>query len=149
MTTGIGELSTYGTMGVLNVGAGDTKLSFDKNNPSDRIRAARIVNDMLRRGYALMVEVTDKKTKEKHFVRAEAFDESTCEYIIADFDSLAAAKADVEEAKKNEPITTAAEANPPTRDQAGTAPKRRGRPPKQRVDASTTRGIAVARSAGG
>lgn len=150
MTTGIGELSTYGTMGVLNVGAGDTKLSFDKNNPSDRIRAARIVNDMLRRGYALMVEVTDKKTKEKHFVRAEAFDENTCEYIIADFDSFAAAKADVEEAKKNEPVTTAAEASAPARDQADTAfPKRRGRPPKQRIEASTTRGIAVARSAGG
>ena len=50
-----------GQIGVLNVGAGDTKLSFDKNNPAEMIRSARIVTDMLRRGYALLVEVTDKK----------------------------------------------------------------------------------------
>lgn len=46
-----------GSVGILNVGAGDTKLIFDKNSPADCIRAARIVKDMLRRGYALLVEV--------------------------------------------------------------------------------------------
>lgn len=37
-----------GEVGVLNVGAGDTKLSFDPSNQADRIRAARIVKDMSR-----------------------------------------------------------------------------------------------------
>ena len=32
-----------GEIGILNVGAGDTKLTFDKNNPAERIRSARIV----------------------------------------------------------------------------------------------------------
>ena len=50
-----------GQIGILNVGAGDTKLTFDKNNPAECIRSARIVTDMLRRGYALLIEVTDKK----------------------------------------------------------------------------------------
>lgn len=52
-----------GQIGILNVGAGDTKISFDKNNPAERIRSARIVTDMLRRGYALLVEVTDKRVR--------------------------------------------------------------------------------------
>ena len=46
-----------GSIAILNVGAGDTRLSFDKANPAEAIRAARIVKDMLRRGYALLVEV--------------------------------------------------------------------------------------------
>lgn len=39
-----------GSVAILNVSAGDTKLTFDKSNPSETIRAARIVKDMLRRG---------------------------------------------------------------------------------------------------
>lgn len=44
-----------GVVGILNVGCGDTKLSFDPTNQAECIRAARIVTDMIRRGYALMV----------------------------------------------------------------------------------------------
>lgn len=39
-----------GQIGILNVGAGDTKLTFDKNNPAERIRSARIAHLMLMRG---------------------------------------------------------------------------------------------------
>jgi len=39
-----------GEVAILSVGEGDTKLTFDKNNPAETIRAARIVGDMLRRG---------------------------------------------------------------------------------------------------
>lgn len=60
-----------GEVGVLNVGAGDTRLMFDKSNPADCIRAARIVKDMLRRGYALLIEVgkdADGKPKHQHYL---------------------------------------------------------------------------------
>ncbi len=64
-----------GSVGILNVGAGDIVLTFDKNNPAEAIRAGRIVTDMLRRGYALLVEV--ERDGEKCFERALDFDEKT------------------------------------------------------------------------
>ena len=73
-----------GTVSILNVGTGDTKLTFDKSNPAEVIRAARIVKDMLRHGYALLVETEVDGVKK--FTRAYDFDEDTCEYIIADFE---------------------------------------------------------------
>lgn len=133
-----------GSIGILNVGAGDTKLVFDKNNPAERIRAARIVKDMLRRGYALLIEVKSKGKTE--YRRALDFDENTCEYIIADFDPVEAAKADAEEEKERGQSIAAEEndsqsARPP-------GPKlKRGR--KARVSADSANGVAVARSAGG
>lgn len=145
-----GQLHVYGTMGVLSVGHGDTKLVFDKNNPAERIRAARIVTDMLRRGYALLVEVERNGTKA--FERATSFREDTCEYIIADFDPLVAARVDSEEA--DEPIAAAAETSgTPGNEEAPSQPAQRSargrRPRLKALDASTTRAVAVARSAGG
>lgn len=130
-----------GEVGILNVGAGDTKLVFDKNNPQDMIRAKRIVTDMLRRGYALLVEVEPGKMQ-----RATAFDEEKGEYIIADFDPLVAQEEDAREEEAEETVTA---------DTAGGAterPKgRRGRPPGsgKRVPATETRAVAVGRTAGG
>jgi len=72
-----------GQIGILNVGAGDTKLSFDKNNPAERERAKRIVQDMLKRGYAILVEVGKADDGEQIYRRAKDFDPETCEYIIA------------------------------------------------------------------
>lgn len=78
-----------GTVGILNVGCGDTKLVFDKNNPQECIRAARIVTDMLRRGYALLVEVpATVEGQPASYRRVLKFEEATCEYIIADLDPL-------------------------------------------------------------
>lgn len=129
-----------GSVGILNVGAGDTKLTFDKNNPAEMIRAARIVRDMLRRGYALLVEVTGTDGA-KAYRRAKDFDEATCEYIIADFDPVEAEKADAEEIENGASIggETGAESRPTTR---------KGRPPG-RVAASGVKAVAVARTAGG
>lgn len=125
-----------GEVGILNVGAGDTKLSFDPADPAERIRAARIVRDMIRRGYALLVEVSKDKDGKPVYQRALDFDEERAEYIIADFDSVTAAGADAE--------TPAPAPSPPA------AGKRRGRPPKERrIDAGKTTAVAVARTAGG
>jgi len=135
-----------GEIGILNVGAGDTKITFDKSNPAETIRAGRIVRDMLRRGYALLVEV-DVKGDKKAFRRAEDFDENTGEYIIADFDPVTAEKADQQEAAANaedgggEAAAAATAAEPPAE-----TPRKRG---YKRIAASSTRGVAVARTAGG
>lgn len=138
-----GTVNIYGTVGILNVGQGDTKLSFDPGNPAERIRAAHIVADMLRRGYVLLVEV--ERDGVRKFERALSFREDTCEYIIADFDPVTAEKADAEEAEHvDEPVAPAAASAGET---PAKAPTRRGR--RRAVDAGGTRAIAVARSAGG
>lgn len=139
--------TTTGTVGILNVGAGDTKLSFDPNNPTERIRAARIVRDMLRRGYALLVEV--ERDGVKKFERAIDFDEAVCEYVIADFDPMVARAADQDEDHDHEPARV--ESNPaPRTDAPAEAPRRgRGRPTKTTVKAESTRAVAVARISGG
>jgi hypothetical protein len=44
------------SLSILNVGHGDTKLTFDKDKPEERERAALIVGEMLRKGFAILVE---------------------------------------------------------------------------------------------
>lgn len=136
-----------GEVGILNVGAGDTKLSFDPKNPAERIRAARIVKDMIRRGYALLVETTPGSGQ---YVRAHDFNEERCEYVIADFDPVTAAEADAQEEQQHG--NEQGEAGEGSAPAAGEAPsaKRRGRPPGRRnVPADSTRSVVVAPSAGG
>lgn len=112
-----------GYVGILNVGAGDTKLTFDPERPDDRERAAQVVTDMLRRGYAIFVEVGTQDGK-LLYQRAETFDPETCEYII-----VGTPHADESTTEKKE--------------------RRASGAPRQRVKAETTRATAVARSAGG
>lgn len=113
-----------GTVSILNVGEGDTKLSFDKNNPAERKRAAKIVADMLKRGYALLVQVGEHNG-EPVYQRVKAFDPKTCEYIIA--------------SAADESIDIGREIGP----------TRRGRPRKVAIPAERTQAVAVARTAGG
>ncbi len=138
---------TPGTVGILNVGDGDTKLSFDPANPAERIRAARIVRDMLRRGYALLVEI--EQGGEKVFTRATEFRDDVCEYVIADLDPTVAAAADAAEEQHHDQQDEAQQVPAPTAGTQG-APRRRGRPPKQRsIPAETARAVVVAPIAGG
>lgn len=117
------------SLAILNVGEGDTKLSFDPTKPEERERAARIVTDMLRRGFAIMVLV-EVRDGEPLYRRVREFDPNTCEYIVA-------GDPGADEALATERIPPAA------------APKRRGRPPGKRVPADKTKAVGVARSAGG
>jgi hypothetical protein len=136
-----------GTLGVLNVGAGDIKLSFDNKDAAETIRAKRMVTDMLRRGYAILVAVPNKrKGQPTTYARVLEFDETKCEYIIADYDPVVAAKADEEEHEQDEQGSETAEA--PAESAAAGKPKSRGRR-TTRVPASSTTGVAVARTAGG
>jgi len=142
--THLGAVVDAGSVAILNVGDGDTKLSFDPNNPAERIRAARIVRDMLRRGYALLIEA--EVDGRKVYQRATDFKEDVCEYVIADFDPLQAAEAD---AKDNHGHQDEPGAATPAAAQA--SPKRgRGRPPgKRSIPAESARAVVVAPVAGG
>lgn len=144
---------------ILNVGEGDTKLTFDPGNPAERIRAARIVTDMLRRGYALLVE---NPPGSKQYVRVTSFDEAKCEYIIADLDPLQARDADEQDRtddEHSESRTDDAAAQPPAEAGAGApAPEaredgRKSKGPatraKMRLKAEGTRAVAIGRTAGG
>lgn len=147
------------TIGILNVGAGDTKISFDPTNPAECIRAARIVKDMLRRGYALLID-SGKKDKEDRpiHVRALDFDERTYEYIIADLDPLAAERADqihiggadakIETLPRNPKKPASSPEPAESTSPAPLVKPKRGRPTK-RIAAAAASGVAVSRTAGG
>ena len=121
------ELIDFGAVAILNVGAGDTKLTLDKNNPVERERAARIVTDMLKSGYALLVQVGEKEG-EPLYQRATGFDPETCEYLLA--------------GGPDERFDIGIE---PT----DASPPRKRRFPTFRVRAESTRAVSVGRTAGG
>lgn len=110
-----------GEVAILNVGAGDIRLSFNPDDDAERVRAARIVKDMLRGGYALLVEV--EKDGKKAFQRVKKFRDDTCEYVIADYDPGGGG------------VGAAHRPKPVLRERA--------------IPAKSTRAVAVSRSAGG
>jgi hypothetical protein len=61
---------------ILNVGHGDTKLTFDKKKPAERKHAQQVVSDMLKLGYAICVKEGDR------WVRATSFDPHKNQYLI-------------------------------------------------------------------
>ena len=117
-----------GELAILNVGHGDTKLTFDKKKPEEVKHARAVVQDMIKRGFAILVQVGTRKG-EPLYQRARAFDPKTDEYIIVGAPEVA---------KKQAPKKRRA------------AKKTAGpKPSLKRVPASGTRAIAVGRSAGG
>ena len=123
-----------GEIGILNVGAGDTKLSFDPSKPDEVAKASRVVTDMLRRGFAILIEV-GRDDKGPLYRRAHDFDEATAEYIIAGVPE------EEEASSEQEP------ASPPRARSRGPARSRSGK--TQRVPATAAKAVAVARTAGG
>lgn len=130
-----------GVLEILNVAAGDVKLTFDKSNPVETIRAKRIVVDMLRRGYALVVEV--ERDGKRAYERVQEFDEKAGEYIIADFDPVIAQEADTAEKQEEigAPVLRVHDVEP----EPG---KKRGRG-RTRLPMETTKATGIGRSAGG
>lgn len=122
-----------GGVGILNVGAGDTKLTFDKNNPQERERAARIVADMLKRGYALLIQI-GTEDGEPIYRRAKGFDPQTCEYIIT--------------GGPDETVDIGASHEPGEQKAEATQPRRKAGRPKK-IPADKVHAVAVGRTAGG
>lgn len=118
-----------GTVQILNVGEGDTKLSFDSSNPAEVERAKIVVQDMLKRGYSLLIQVGEKDN-EPIYQRARGFDPETCEYIIA---------STVEETVNIGVIL-------PTKE---VVKKKSKRTVKKRIPAKKARAVSVGRTAGG
>lgn len=136
-----------GSLNVLNVSDGDTKFTFDKDNPVETIRASRIVKDMLRRGYALLVEV--ERDGKKAFERALDFREDTAEYIIADYDPQPMMKPAKAQEGDDDGESIEAAAPPADSGEEEAAPPRKQKGRRGRIPASSTRAVAVSRSAGG
>ncbi|MDE2096152.1 MAG: hypothetical protein KGL39_02830 [Patescibacteria group bacterium] len=63
---------------ILSIGFGDIKIKFDEKDPQEAARAAQIIKDMLRRGYALFVHLPDGSLQ-----RVLEFKADTGEYVIA------------------------------------------------------------------
>jgi len=116
-----------GTLSILNVGEGDTTLTFDKKNPKERERAAKIVTDMLRQGYALLVQVGTRKG-EPTYQRVKEFDPQRCEYVIA-----SGPDETVDIGKEPEEKVT----------------KKKIKKKTRRIPAGKTKAVAMGRSAGG
>lgn len=72
------QRNSGGELAILNCREGDMRFSFDKDDPQELERAKRVVEDMLRRGYIIFVDVGGKLRK------VTKFDAKRGEYIIAD-----------------------------------------------------------------
>lgn len=132
--------STTGIVSVLNVYEGDVKLSFNVQDPAERIRASRIITDMLHRGYALLVQLEDGS-----YQRVLNFDETKGEYVIADFDPSyrrGRGEGDGEQREMKDGEEEDEKKAPPQQTM------RRGRG-RRRLNMATTNAVAIARSAGG
>ncbi len=126
-----------GEVAILNVAAGDTKLSFDPSKPAEVKRSAKIVSDMIRRGFVLLIEV-GRDEQGPIYRRAHDFDPKTCEYIVAG------------------EVTTTEDSPSDEQEPQGKAPQGRKAGPakparavKTRILASKAKATAVARTAGG
>lgn len=128
-----------GEISILNVGAGDTKLTFDPSDPTEVAHSARIVKDMIRRGFVLLIEV-GRDEKGPIYRRAHDFNEATAEYIVAGM------SADEEIIEPEEPTHDQEPSIPPQRARKATPARAAGR---KRIAASGAKAIAVSRTAGG
>jgi len=129
------EPMNAGEVSILSVGEGHISLSFNSDDPAEVIRASRIVKDMLRRGYALLVKTPDQK-----WSRAKDFDENTNEYLIADLDA---------EPQPEDTSPTYSATVGSTAESSVSSKLRRGRPPMKRVSAKESELVSVGRTAGG
>lgn len=67
-----------GTLSVLNINDGDTKFTFNSDDPKEVERAKKCIQDMLKMGYMIFVTVGGK------LKRVKRFNAKTCEYTITD-----------------------------------------------------------------
>lgn len=135
---GLGGLPA-GCVRVLNVGAGDLKLTFDSSDPVEVERARRTVEDMLQRGYVLLADVPRKGRRPKgeeegkrRLVRVKGFDPRADEYLIA-----------------TDALYPGGEAGGEEQEAEGEGRSRKARSKTTRIPAREARVAAVGRSAGG
>ncbi len=78
---GVPEDIQPGELIILSVHKGDTKLSFDGQDPEEVAHAKVVLEDMLKRGYLIFID-TGEGEGESRLRRVTAFDPEKSEYII-------------------------------------------------------------------
>ncbi len=121
------ELPT-GSLCVLNVGAGDIRVTFNQQDKGESAKAIKMLQDMQARGYFIAVELPDGS-----YTRVQQVDASRGRYVITV----------PEEAQ----VPPEAEPVKPTRYSKGGNGRRAGK--RVSVPVSKSKAIGVARSAGG
>jgi len=155
-----------GTLGVLSVGAGHLKISFNKDNEEERRMAAETVVDLLCKGYVLLV-----MDKEGLYHRVDGFDPETCEYLIVEKNVAFTTPTEIKVATQEKDTKDSADHETASEDEGnqsnstqstsewkqaptlssdgGSSKGIKSRKGRKRIDASTVSGVAVARSSGG
>jgi len=118
-----------GTLSILNCGAGDVRLCFDPAKPVEMEHAKAVVQDMIRRGYILMIEIEPGQWR-----RCKGFDPERYEYIVLDTPSDFGPIADTAEPEPEKIVVQNID-------------KRRGRPRK--IPAGSVKAVSVAPTGGG
>lgn len=113
-----------GLLEILNVGMGHLTVTFDKDNPAELARASRMIQDCLRRGYAIFVHAGGKRGR---LLPVRRFDPKTAAYIVEDVPG-------VEEMAREHPVQP---------------PKKRRRTRHRRIPMATAKATVVGRTAGG
>lgn len=127
-----------GCLEILNVQGGEVKITFDNKDAPEAIRARRIISEMIRSGFVLLVEV--ERNGDKRFERALSFDEARGEYVIADYDGAPPPVANGAPTNGSASRDDSPADDPP--------PPRKGRP-RKRVPMEEAEATAVGPSAGG
>lgn len=70
---------TSGSLQILNIGLGDIEFRLDSSDPAEVEKARRAIEDMLRRGFTILVDDGTGQLR-----RATGFDADRDIYIIAD-----------------------------------------------------------------
>jgi hypothetical protein len=118
------EVLSAGSLEVLSVGKGDLQIKVGPSN-KDRADAQRLIEEMIRKGYTLLVETDDG------LLRVTKFDPDRMVYVVADAPGVS-----------SEPA--------PARPKAAAAGKRGGAKPGERtVPVAGSRTTAIGRTAGG
>lgn len=120
-----------GSLMVPNVGLGDIRVTFNQHNPEETARAIRMLLDMQKRGYAILVQLEDGT-----YTRALSIDAEHASYVVMDDPAPVDAEATTDDI--SEPA--------PRLKKDGTPAKKPGR---KRVPIETSNAVGVARSAGG
>lgn len=66
-----------GSLSVLNVGAGDIEIVFNQHNQDEVDKALRMLNDMQKRGYAILIRLDDGS-----YTRVTEIDATRGRYIV-------------------------------------------------------------------
>lgn len=118
-----------GTLDVLSTGHGHMKVTITPGDDAERDKAKRMIEDMLKRGFSIFVELDNGETR-----RVKKFDPDKFVYYV-----------DPPEEIPEPEVATAAPAAGPKPSKAKKAAKR----PYRAVPAGSARATAVGRSAGG